>query len=492
MQGPTDEAEASIPTETLSNGPDPNQYRTVTVRRKAAKRSERWYQNLAAPLSIPARKKQRREEPLLTTTDEAARETASRDISVGLPSPASHDDDDDDDDSNANAVPVTDTQPIAATSRAPRRPWKPKEDTLLKEAAKKHGNRWVAVAAMVPCRTDKQCFHRWVGILDPANGKKTGKWTPKEDAKLTEAVKKHGNKCWVAVATMVTGRTSKRCREHWVQTLDPVSGNKGQWTPEEDAKLKDAVEKHGKDCWAVVAALVPDRTSIQCRNRWIYTLDPANGNTGRWKPEEDAKLTEAVKKHGKNWVATAAMFSGRTKKQCRSRWTQALDPANGDKGKWKPEEDVKLTEAVKRHDKDWVSVAAMVSGRTNQQCRSRWTQVLDPATGKNTGKWTPGEDAKLTEAVHKHEKDWVAVAAMVSGRTNQQCRSRWTQVLDPSIAKKRAGEWTPEEDAKLTEAVKEHGKNWVAIAAMVPSRTNQRCRKRWTRHLDPERASTQR
>jgi hypothetical protein len=50
----------------------------------------------------PARKKPRLEEPLPTTTDQAARKTASPDAAVGLPPTADNDD--------AHADPVTDTQ----------------------------------------------------------------------------------------------------------------------------------------------------------------------------------------------------------------------------------------------------------------------------------------------------------------------------------------------------------------------------------------------
>jgi myb proto-oncogene protein len=107
--------------------------------------------------------------------------------------------------------------------------------------------------------------------LDPGNhGKKLGKWTPEEDAKLVNAVKKHGND-WVAIAAMVPGRTNQRCRERWVGTLDPATGkNLGTWSTEEDAKLKKAVKKHGND-WVAVAKLVPGRSNTQCRKRWLYT-----------------------------------------------------------------------------------------------------------------------------------------------------------------------------------------------------------------------------
>jgi myb proto-oncogene protein len=60
----------------------------------------------------------------------------------------------------------------------------------------------------------------------------------------------------------------------------------------------------------------------------------------------------------------------------------------------------------------------------------------------------------------------------------------------PTDGNPRRGTWKPEEDAKLIEAVKKkHGNDWVAVAAMVPGRTNVQCRYRWVNHLDPNRAS---
>jgi myb proto-oncogene protein len=153
--------------------------------------------------------------------------------------------------------------------------------------------------------------------------------------------------------------------------------------------------------------------------------------------------------------------------------------------------DARLTEAVKKDGKDWVSVAAMVLGRTNSQCRERWIKSFDPANGEK-GQWTPAEDEKLTDSVKKHGKDWVAVAAMVPGRTNSQCRERWIKSLDPANENKGKPRisWKPEEDARLTEVVKKHGKDcWVVVAALLPSRTNNQCRQRWVKNLDPDRAS---
>jgi hypothetical protein len=66
-------------------------------------------------------------------------------------------------------------------------------------------------------------------------------------------------------------------------------------------------------------------------------------------------------------------------------------------------------------ERHWGSVAAMVPGRTNRQCRERRVTTLDPTNGTKKGKWTPEEDVKLTKAVEKHGKHWGSVAVMVPG-----------------------------------------------------------------------------
>jgi hypothetical protein len=105
--------------------------------------------------------------------------------------------------------------------------------------------------------------------------------------------------------------------------------------------------------------------------------------------------------------------------------------------------------------------------------------------------WTPEEDAKLTSAVSntckkKHGKEyqqnWVSIAALVPGRTKKQYLNRWKNTLDPSIALAagRTGTWTADEDSKLKDAVRKHGgKNWSAIAAFAAGPTQKQCYNRW-------------
>jgi hypothetical protein len=306
----------------------------------------------------------------------------------------------------------------------------------------------------------------------PSVGVYTGRararlWKPEEDATLTDAVKGYG-KDWVSVASLVPGRSNIQCSQRWSNLHPAIQGTKlrvGKWTPEEDQKLTDAVKGYGKD-WVKVAALVPGRTDVQCCHRWLNCL-------GKWTVEADAKLIEAVKKLGNNWSRVAALVPGRTNDQCSERWVNFLGPAivgtnSSNKGPdavgyWPPEEDSKLMEAVTElGSNDWTAVAALVPGRMNEECRQRWFNRLAPIhrrTSHNRGPRTTEEDSKLNQtATELGTSDWVAIAP----------------------------HWSPEEDSKLMEAVTELGSNdWTAVAALVPGRMNEECRQRWFDWLAP-------
>jgi hypothetical protein len=303
MQQPTedDEDEASISMENETE--DPNLNRIFAVRRKAAKRTLPW--DLAAddldlvPSSSPqaediptARKTPRLEEPLPTTTDEAARETASPDVSVGLPPPPNADNDDTN--TNADLVTVTQTNAGASTRASPRL-WTLEEDAKLNSAVtntskkkwgKEYKTNWDAVAVLVPSRTKSQCRERWHRVLDsnvdPTTAR-AGKWTADEDSKLKDAVQTHSGKNWGAIAALVPGRTKVQCRDRWHQVLDPnidgANERTGKWTEKEDIKLKNAVQTYGGKNWGAIAALVPGRMRGKCYYRWHHDLDPSIDQT---------------------------------------------------------------------------------------------------------------------------------------------------------------------------------------------------------------------
>jgi hypothetical protein len=66
----------------------------------------------------------------------------------------------------------------------------------------------------------------------------------------------------------------------------------------------------------------------------------------------------------------------------------------------------------------------------------------------------------LKNAVQTHSgKDWAAIAVLIPGRTRSQYLTRWHHALNPTInrANERTGEWVEDEDSKLKDAVQTHG-----------------------------------
>ncbi|ERN00019.1 hypothetical protein AMTR_s00105p00029600 [Amborella trichopoda] len=75
-----------------------------------------------------------------------------------------------------------------------------------------------------------------------------------------------GPRSWKKIAGFVPGRTQVQCRERWLNSLDP-SLKLEEWTDGEDSKLKAAIAEHGY-CWSKIASHVHPRTDSQCRRRW--------------------------------------------------------------------------------------------------------------------------------------------------------------------------------------------------------------------------------
>ena len=148
-------------------------------------------------------------------------------------------------------------------------------------------------------------------------------WSKEEDERLRQAVEIHGSSNWIAVAKFVRTRSNQMCAQRWRKKLDPkiVGAKKGTWTPEEDSNLKALVLKHGTKnvkAWkAVEAGMKFSRTRKQCRERWTNFLDPSL-NLEPFTEDEDQKLLELVRLN-KNWKTIMKEMPGRTQTRLRRR-----------------------------------------------------------------------------------------------------------------------------------------------------------------------------
>jgi hypothetical protein len=457
MQDPTDQAEASIPTEHVINGPDLN--RTFTVRRKWTKRALPWNLTARALNLVPPPpqdedirepKRPRLEKASPTSTDEAIERASVR---VGN--------------------------------------WTAVEDVKLKDAVKTHGGKnWVAIAALVPGRTRRQCSDRWHNALVPSADRATVRadnWTAVEDSKLKDAFQIHDGKNWGAIASLVSDRTPKQCRNRWQHFSIPTPGRRGKWTEDDVIKLKAAVQTHGKD-WAAIAELVPGRTKGQCRSTWKNVLDP---NIDRATPELSAFATKTERSQlGADFQPSDLSVicgQGRQHSHTGNRRFRTLASVFVER----------YSGAVNRTTK-----VALVSGvlTTIRQagghfCRyekGAWFEVGDRSAREKISayfrdmlhtRYRSSAKAK-TSAVQMHRgKDLDAVTLLVPGRTQNQCQNRWHHTSNNSVVALGSGahaainptttptgKWTADEDKKLRDAVRTHGCNyWVKITAVPRS-----------------------
>lgn len=108
-----------------------------------------------------------------------------------------------------------------------------------------------------------------------------------------------------------------------MSTFDPHAER--QWSSEEDRQLRKAViqEKEQKRPvkWDAIAASLPRRSKKECRKRWHHTMMEAVRKC-KWKPEEDERLSTAVRKFGRKWISVAQIVMTRNDNECMRRWKE--------------------------------------------------------------------------------------------------------------------------------------------------------------------------
>jgi hypothetical protein len=138
------------------------------------------------------------------------------------------------------------------------------------------------------------------------------------------------------VDDLAPGKSSK-FRSEWEQRVEsassqwlkdrphaPIPRNVGgtpkkKWTPFEDQILETAVAQFGLDAWRRVAMLVPERSSKQCRERWLGHMAPDNRKE-EWSAQEDMVLVEKQAQMGNMWAQIKAFLPGRSLVSVKNRW----------------------------------------------------------------------------------------------------------------------------------------------------------------------------
>ncbi|CAM9727172.1 unnamed protein product [Ectocarpus fasciculatus] len=153
---------------------------------------------------------------------------------------------------------------------------------------------WTNIARKIPPKTDLQCMLHWNHVINPELTKGKGSWKQEEDERIMQLVEHHGKK-WSVIATQLKAengkmtRVGKQIRERYLHHLDP-NLKKGDWSVQEEEVL---VREHGihKNKWAQIAKSLPGRCSNDIKNHW-YAHERRQREISRASTSSTAAATE--------------------------------------------------------------------------------------------------------------------------------------------------------------------------------------------------------
>lgn len=109
-----------------------------------------------------------------------------------------------------------------------------------------------------------------------SNGTVHSGWKPEEDARLKEAIQLYGSLDWMKISNYVgNGRTRSQCSQRWHRCLDPHI-SKEKWSEDEIECLKNLVNEYGDRSWARIASKMEKRCDVQCRYMYKRIINKKN------------------------------------------------------------------------------------------------------------------------------------------------------------------------------------------------------------------------
>ncbi|XP_005089919.1 cyclin-D-binding Myb-like transcription factor 1 [Aplysia californica] len=231
----------------------------------------------------------------------------------------------------------------------------------------------------------------------------------------------------------------------------------GQWTKEEvdvlETNINNYCKEHNiKDPAEVIFEMSKDERKDFYRTialgihrplfsvyRRVTRMYDRKNHRGKYSTNEMKHLRVLRAKHGNDWAAIGVAL-GRSASSVKDKCRLMKD--NCKSGKWYPEEEARLADAVYKltgvkpsesitSGLSWASVAEHVGTRSEKQCRTKWLNYLN---WKQQGgaDWTRDDDQLLIEKVsnmnvnNDSEIDWVALSQdWKSVRSPQWLRGKW-------------------------------------------------------------------
>lgn len=259
-----------------------------------------------------------------------------------------------------------------ASCLRPRCNWLKEEDEKLLQLVKVHGKRWTFMSRHFIDRSPSTLMNRYQLLT---NGLSRGPWSKDE----LEVLKKLGNgrsaddiHDWEAIQRQLPRpRPLFLIKQKYTYSLNPAV-KLGAWSEEESNLLASLILKHGEKNMTFIATLMKTRTRRQCLERWRWQM--ANVKKGRFTPEEDASIVEAVKKYGENFaVVRVVIGSERTARHISQHYRNMLAPGI-DRTRWTPEEQLKVYETCIKNNGDMLKTKIELDSKRG--IRDLWNHYL--------------------------------------------------------------------------------------------------------------------
>eukprot|EP00943_MAST-04B_sp_MAST-4B-sp1_P005047 g5047.t1 len=254
--------------------------------------------------------------------------------------------------------------------------------------------------------------------------KESVRWTPEEDEMLRAAVALYKGKNWKKIADCFGAKkTEVQCLQHWRNVLNPcVVKGKGSWTPGEDYKLRQLVQKYGKTKWSYIGKFLPGRIGKQCRERWHNHLNP-DLTKKAWTKEEEDVIIEVRAKLGNRWAKIARMLPGRSDNDVKNRWYASLrkkveGPTESEKRKAQEKKERKNKAAKKK-----------AAAKAQQQINNSNKPANSKKNNKNTNRRNSNDSLmQLEQFVSSHEESLMKTV----GRKRKTTKGRKSRVKKSS------------------------------------------------------------
>ncbi|KAJ1983450.1 hypothetical protein H4R33_004743 [Dimargaris cristalligena] len=238
----------------------------------------------------------------------------------------------------------------------------------------------------------------------------------------------------------------------WERAAPLPRTTKTRWTPEEDVRLIQAVEKFGGKNWSAVAAQVGTRNRVCCNQRSRKIMrDPTSVTTVT--PELLADVDQLLRRYNHDWSKVLPHYPHFKPYQIRSRYALWLNRTSQFSRIWDTVELERLRTAVAQLGPfRWFDVAQVVQTKSFTQCSLQWKKFTLLATRKATTleervrilfflavfhpdhihpivpqwlTWLPAslQDRGLQPGVHIN---WLVAAQwLLLTRTSGQCKDIW-------------------------------------------------------------------